>query len=78
MNSESHLLTELAASSSYDYATMREAKDRISDLLGEEPIGSKPRSVRRDLKQAQEKVREQVQERREQPAHKKKSKDWER
>jgi len=57
---------------------MREAKDRVSDLLGEEPIGNKPCSVRRDLQQAQEKVRERVQERREQPAHKKKGKDWER
>ena len=57
---------------------MREAKGQVADLLGEEPIDSKPRSVRRDLKQAQEKVREQVQERREQPAHKKKGKDWER
>ena len=69
---------EDAYGSSYDYATMREAKDRVSDLLGEESIDSKLRSVRRDLKQAQEKVREQVQERREQPAHKKKGKDWER
>ena len=69
---------EEAYGNNYDYATMREAKDRVSDLLDEDHADSKPRSVRRDLQQAQEKVREQVQERREQPAHKKKGKDWER
>ena len=31
---------------------MREAKGQVADLLGEDPIDSKPRSVRRDLKQA--------------------------
>lgn len=61
----------------YDYVTMREAKDRVSDLLGEEPIGSKPRSVRRDLQQAQEKVREHVQERRERLSGKEKENTWE-
>ena len=69
---------EEAYGNDYDYATMREARDRVSVLLGEGPLDSKPRSVRRDLQQAQEKVREHVQERREQPAHKKKGKDWER
>lgn len=68
---------EDAYGESYDYATMREAKDRVSDLLGEEPIGSKPRSVRRDLQQAQEKVREHVQERRERLSGKEKENTWE-
>ncbi len=45
---------EDAYGNSYDYATMREAKGQVADLLGEEPIDSKPRSVRRNLKQAQE------------------------
>ena len=46
---------EDAYGNSYDYATMREAKGQVADLLGEEPIDSKPRSVRRDLQQAQKK-----------------------
>ena len=50
----------------------------VAHLLNENLADSKPRSVRRDLQQAQEKVREHVQERREQPAHKKKGNDWER
>lgn len=43
-----------AYGNSYDYATMREAKDQVSDLLGEEPLNNKPRSLHRDLQQAQE------------------------
>ena len=57
---------------------MREAKDQVSDLLGEESIDSKPRSVRRDLQQAQEKVHEQEQERRERLLNKKGKRTWER
>ncbi len=48
---------EEAYGNDYDYATMREARDRVSVLLGEEPVADKPRSVRRDLQQAQEKVK---------------------
>ena len=40
---------EDAYGSSYDYTTMREAKDRVSDLLDEDRVVSIPRSVRRDL-----------------------------
>ena len=67
---------EEAYGNTYDYATMREAKERVSDLLGEESIDSTPHSVRRDLQQAQEKVRELDYP--QQAAHKKKAKDWER
>ena len=63
---------EDAYGNSYDYATMREAKGQVADLLGEEPIDSKPRSVRRDLQQAQEKVKHREQEHRHE-SHKKKS-----
>ena len=66
---------EEAYGNSYDYATMREAKDQVSDLLGEESIDSKPRSVRRDLQQAQEKVKQREQEHGQQTSRKK---DWER
>ncbi len=67
---------EDAYGSSFDYATLCEATDQVSDLLGEEPIDSTPRSVRRDLQQAQEKVLELIYP--QQAAHKKKAKDWER
>jgi hypothetical protein len=53
---------EEAYGNNYDYATMREARDRVSVLLGEEPLDNKPRSVRRDLQQAQEKVKHPEQE----------------
>ena len=66
---------EEAYGNSYEYATMREAKDQVSDLLGEESIDSKPRSVRRDLQQAQEKVKQREQEHGQQTSRKK---DWER
>ena len=66
---------EDAYGTGYDYATMREAKDKIADLLGEEPLDSKPRSVHRELQQAQEKVREQK-EHRERLSGKEKAKTW--
>ena len=69
---------EDAYGSCYDYATMREAKKQVADLLGEDRPDSKPRSVRRDLQQKQEKVCEQEQEHRYQASSKKKGKDWER
>ena len=53
---------EDAYGSSYDDATMREAKDRVMDLLGEEPVADKPRSLRRDFQQAQEKVKQREKE----------------
>ena len=62
---------EDAYSSSFDYATLCEAKDQVSDLLGEEPLNSTPRSVRRDLQQAQEKVKLREQERRQDQSRKK-------
>lgn len=59
----------------YDYATMREAKKQVSDLLAEERVDGKPWSVRRDLQQMQEQMR--VREfNQHQP--RKKSKGWER
>ena len=59
----------------YDYATMREAKKQVSDLLAEERVDGKPWSVRRDLQQMQEQMRV-----REFNQHqsRKKSKGWER
>ncbi len=48
---------EDAYGNNYDYAAMREAKDRVSVLLGEDPIDSTPRSARRDLQQAQARVK---------------------
>ena len=48
---------EGAYGNSYDHATMRGAKERVSDLLDEDRADSKPRSVRRDLQQAQETVK---------------------
>ncbi len=54
---------EAAYGNSYDYATMREAKNQVADLLGEDHPDSKTRSVRRDLQQAQEKVSLREQER---------------
>ena len=48
---------EDAYGNNYDQATMREAKGQVADLLGEESIDSKSRSVRRDLQQAQETVK---------------------
>ena len=68
---------EDAYGNSYDHATMCEAKDHVSVLLGEEPLDSKPRSVRRDLQQAQEKAHE-LQERRELLPNRKEAKTWER
>ena len=62
---------EEAYGNSYDYATMREAKDQVSDLLGEESIDSTPHSVRRDLQQAQEKVKLREQARRQDQPRKK-------
>lgn len=68
---------EEAYGNSYDYTTLREARDQVSDLLGEESIDSTPRSVRRDLHQAQEKVKHRGQEHRHE-SHRKKSIDAER
>ena len=62
----------------YDYATMREAKNQVAVLLGEDHPDSKTRSVRQDLQQAQEKVREQEPERRQQAPRNKRGIDWER
>ena len=50
---------EDAYGNSYDYATMREAKDQVSDLLDEDHADSKPHSVRRNLQQAQEQIQTQ-------------------
>lgn len=47
-------MLEDAYGNSYDYDTMREAKNQVSDLLDEDSSGSKPRSIRRDLQQKQE------------------------
>ena len=47
---------EDAYGNSYDYNTMREAKNQVSDLLDEDRPDSKPCSVRRDLQQKQKKV----------------------
>ena len=66
-------MIEDAYGSGYDYATMHEAKDRVSDMLSEKPIDSKPSSVRRDLQQAQEKVKLREQDLNQQ--HKNKAKD---
>lgn len=49
---------ENAYGSSYDYTTMREAKNQVSELLCEDLSDSKPRSVRRDLQQAQKEVQQ--------------------
>lgn len=51
---------------------MREAKNQVSELLCEDLSDSKPRSVRRDLQQAQKEVQQ-----RELPK-KKKSRNYER
>lgn len=56
----------------YDYTIMREAKNQVSDLLGEDRPDSYPHSVRRDLQQKQKEVQQ-----RELPK-KKKSRDLER
>lgn len=69
---------EEAYGNNYDYATMREARDRVSVLLGEEPLDNKPRSVRRDLQQAQETVRQREQFHQGQTPKKKQSKEKER
>ena len=71
-------MIENAYGNSYDYATMRVAKDRVSDLLGEEPVADKPRSVRRDLQQAQEKVKQREQLRPRQTLQKKHLKEHDR
>ena len=49
---------ENAYGSSYDYTAMREAKNQVSELLCEDLSDSKPRSVRRDLQQAQKEVQQ--------------------
>lgn len=67
---------ENAYGNSYDYATMHKAKDRVSNLLGENPVADKSRSVRRDLHQAQEWVREQKKHR-ERLSGKEKENTWE-
>ena len=67
---------ENAYGNNYDYATMHKAKDRVSNLLGENPVADKSRSVRRDLHQAQEWVREQK-EHRERLSGKEKENTWE-
>ena len=69
---------EDAYGNSYDYTTMREAKNQVADLLGEDHPDSKTRSVRRDLQQAQEKVRGKEQEHRAQTPFKKRGIDWDR
>ena len=71
-------MIENAYGNSYDYATMRVAKDRVSDLLGEGPVADKPRSVRRDLQQAQEKVKQREQLRPRQTPQKKHLKEHDR
>ena len=59
-------MAEDAYGNRYDYTIMREAKNQVASLLGEESTISKPRSVRQDLQQAQEKVKqtEEVQKKR--------------
>ena len=47
---------EDAYGNSYDYNTLREAKNQVSDLLDEDRPDSKPCSVRRDLQQKQKEV----------------------
>ncbi len=49
---------EEAYGSSYDYATMREARNQISGLLGEEHSKIKSYSVRENLKQKQQEVQQ--------------------
>ena len=63
---------EDAYGSSYDYATMREARNQVSDLLGEEYTDSPSRSLCEILKQKQQEVQH-----REVP-HKKASRELER
>ena len=63
---------ENAYGSSYDYTTMREAKNQVSELLCEDLSDSKPRSVRRDLQQKQKEVQQR------ELSQKKKSRDIER
>lgn len=50
-------------------------KDQVADLLDEDFANNKSRSLRRDLQQAQEKVREQK-EHRERLSGKEKAKTW--
>lgn len=69
---------ENAYGKNYDPSSMREAKNHVTDLLDEDHPDNKPRSVRRDLQQAQEKVREQKPERGQQAPHNKRGIDWER
>ncbi len=49
---------EDAYGNSYDYTTMREARNQVSDLLTENHPDSKTRSVRRDLQQAQKEMQQ--------------------
>ena len=49
---------EAAYGNSYDYNTMHEAKNQVANLLGEESIDVKPRSVLRGLQQTQKEVQE--------------------
>ena len=49
---------EDAYGNSFDYATMREAKGQVSDLLDEDRPDSTPRSVRQDLRQKQKEVQQ--------------------
>ena len=61
---------EDAYGSSYDYTTMREAKNQVANLLSEDQPDSKPRSVRRDLQTAQKEVDQHKQIGRERTKHK--------
>ena len=49
---------EDAYGSSYDYATMCEARNQVADLLSEDRPDSKTRSVRKDLHQKQKEVQQ--------------------
>ena len=63
---------EDAYGNSFDYATMREAKGQVSDLLDEDRPDSTPRSVRQDLQQKQKEIQQRK------LPQRKKSRDWER
>lgn len=61
----------------YETDLLKNAKAEVAKQIGKAPVADKPRSVRRNLQQAQEKVTRREQER---PhlASKRKTKDWER
>lgn len=76
---EKSAIAEIQQSYGNAYKTdlLKNAKAEVAKQIGKAPVADKPRSVRRNLQQAQEKVTRREQER---PhlASKRKTKDWER